>query len=72
MDAKVLTEKEQWTFMKFLATQDPKYLAEKLQIPVQQDDCDLALSSGDISTVRLNYDDALRIEGPTTRYARIA
>lgn len=72
VDAKKLNVDEFWTFMKFLGTQDPKYLAEKVSVPAPQDDCDLVAAAGDIHSVRLDYNDALRLEGPKARYCRIA
>ncbi|KKJ75224.1 hypothetical protein WH95_19590 [Kiloniella litopenaei] len=72
VDAKILTVDQFWTFMKFISTQDPKYLAEDFVSKAPEDDCDIALPAGEISTVRLNENDCLRIEGSTTRYCRVA
>jgi type IV secretion system protein VirB4 len=72
MQARVMDRNELWAIMKYLGSFDPKYLDEGVRYPVPDDDCDLALSSGDIDPVQIEYQDSLAITGPTKRFARLA
>ncbi|WP_282611031.1 hypothetical protein [Pelagibius sp. Alg239-R121] len=72
MSARRLRRDEFWPLLRFFATFNPLFLDPAYKAPAPVDDCDVALASGDIVPVKLNHEDALRLNGAETRYCRIA
>ncbi len=72
MEASVLSSRETWRILKFLATCDERYLDVGTPIGVPTDDCDIALAAGDITPIAVDYTDMLRLEGAEPRYLRAA
>ncbi len=69
---KILSLDETFTFMKFLATLNKKYLEPDFIAPCPDDEVDFALSCGNIDDVQLDNDNALKIIGAEAVYTRIA
>lgn len=67
-----LTMQEIYAHMRFLASLNPADLQIGLTEAVPEEDMDLCMSSGDISTINADKMDVLKFSGATTQYAKIA
>ncbi len=72
MTARVLSYRETWAQMRFLATLDPRYLVDGLAEPVPEEDIDVVLASGDVSPRTVGPVTVLKLNGAEPRYCRIA
>jgi len=70
--ASVLSQQQTWAHLRFLASLNQRALDDGLSEMIPSEDLDIYVSAGDISNVRVEGMDVLKLSGVTNTYARVA